>query len=1030
MPSQSANQTALRADGHKLRAWVSFYIPVVAASGSITALPPAHLSGEAATNLSVSFSTGSSADVKRGFLVRIKTSGGTLRGLTRVRYSGTIDSTHLPIRELSRGEMVVANGDTFEVLREVRISDKLVTATEDFNPDGIAVSSFNSNPPPIANSGGLWVGWVDDGETFATVNFYGSLSANVDPDSTAGHDGTHLWGIPTGAGDFATGSAEDDADPTMELNAGSWLIEHTYTDADNSVSTTQYIPVIVHDSTHLPHECLIEPLSGEHDNGWSYSVQVFEDATETDIPYGSLAIIWLQETIGGVAQSFGSPVTGRSHIKGVGYIRRHTEENTPEEDDSLVFDVISPLARLAETPGFSKVMIREASPDAWAEIRTLKTVRAMLQLAQFYTNFNEAGFDFIVDSDCPDHDYPLLFLSKDNPLGQIRELARATRNRFICDRRGRFELQPVLNLMNRTTRDGRSTQYPFELDDITFVRVSEEHWRPIETFRVKGFTAHATDPHPVFARWPGAAPGQGSQNGEQTGIISANTASVYAECGLWGALADGIYTDETLVNHFAPRVTIRTPGSYDFLDFYGEWIGLNFSTRIRVTDLSQFRFELVRASITYESGTAECEFELQAETFGEPGVDDPQDQVDTGAWEDPGVIWLPIEQIPVYPNGLPEYTGDIIPTKGIVFDAGGAHCSIFTAFNPAASSLVYTDVSTGLGSGFNIWACGDAFNWNRYYALQSDGLYVNSDPFGGASWSLVHSNASLFGDAARIGRQIFTSINRQGYFGIRSGNMYVYTTDNWATVSRVNITGGADAYQTALDNFGGTVAISHFNNPGGEGWLYASMYNGSGISAIYKSVDWGASWSSLTTVNFRGASASLHLPYRRPGGSLDNVNDASQVIYGQSGGFGLNGRLTRSDDGGATWDDMYAGTGNFYPWPSQRGPNMQTFTYDSDIVLHAISQSLGSSRIRIAEDEGATTIAETMQRSGSGNSNLYVNGYPVHSQAAISWVGQGDTHNIMWTLDNGASLGSADTPANFSGSRFASYVEWNIADLV
>lgn len=641
MPDYSAYASAVRRDGHQLRAWVSFYKGQIVASGNVTAgyVP----SNYPLTSLTINVTGGSANAIRRGFLVRLKTlADGDLRGTTRVRYSGTIDSTHLPIRELSRGEMVVANGDRFEVVAEVRLSDKLVTADENFNPDGMSVGTFNTSPPPIANSGGLDVGWVDEGETFRTVQFFGDLSFPVDPDS--GGSLTHTWTIPTGAGDFASGSTVSDENPVMEINVGSWLIEHTVEDDDNGQSTTQFIPVIVHDAAHPPHECLIDPLGGDHDNGWSYSVRVFDDATLDDIPDGSMAVIWIEETIGGVTQSLGSPVTGRSHIKGVGYIRRETTEETADEGESLTFEVISPLARLAETPGFSKVMIREASPDAWAEIRTLRTQRAMTQLMQFYCNLNEAGFDILIDEDTPDYDYPLLFLNKDNPLAQIRELARATRSRFICDRRGRFELQPVLNLMYISQRGSRGTQFPFTRDDILSLTVSREHVRVIETFRIKGFSAHATTPVPIFARWPGAAPGQGNVSGEATGIITTNESTAYTEVGLYGALNDGWFTDSNFVGQPAPRVTIRVPGSYDFLDFYGEWIELPFATNIRGIDLSALRFELVRASIIYVNGTAECEFELQAETHGEPGVADPQEQKDVDVI-DPNDVW-PVFEFP------------------------------------------------------------------------------------------------------------------------------------------------------------------------------------------------------------------------------------------------------------------------------------------------------------------------------------------------------------------------------------------------
>lgn len=672
MPDLQAQIAALRADGHKLRAFVSFYVGQEVAEFEADTIYVD--SDYPLTSISGAYNSGSEADVKEGFLVEIRRSAGQLRRVTRTRYGATQTSTALKIRELSRAESVTGNSDLLIIRREVRISDKLVEATADFNPDGIAVGTFNSNPPPIANSGGLDVGFVDSGQTYRSVPFFGSLSFTVDPDSAG--TVTHVWTIPTGGGAFAPGSASTDANPTIRVNVGHWLIQHAVTDSSNSVTTTQYIMVIVHDTTSAtPYECVLEPLEGGKEDGWNYRVQIFEDALETDIPYGSYAIVWVDETINGTTQSFGSPVTGRSHIKAVGIIQSEETREDGRGADTLTFDIISPLAQLGKTPGFSKVMERNASPDAWAEIADLKTLRASLQLIQFYCNINQAGFDVIVDAEMPSYDYPLLFLQKDSPLGQIRELTSATQGQFICDRRGRFMFIPVLNLLTRTARDNRTTALVFSRDDIIDIQVSQEHWRPIETFRLKGFSAHSTTPNPVFAKYPGDAPGQGNQSGSVERIICQNTATAYFFCGLYGAMEDGWFTTGTGIGYFAPRVTITVPGSYDVLDFYGEWIELDFSLRLRGTDLSAFRYELVRATVTYDGGTANCVFELQAETFGEPGVDDTPAQSDTNLtdWTD---IWGDI-------------SFDILPYDP--FTSGSGIIAMFLTSNEVAITFNFFD---------------------------------------------------------------------------------------------------------------------------------------------------------------------------------------------------------------------------------------------------------------------------------------------------------------------------------------------------
>lgn len=436
MPSQASNLTALRKDGHKLRGYGTFFVGAAVWEATVDTTP-----ADGALTLTVTTVSGAYTAARGGFRVDVFTSGGAYKGRTRLRFNATHSATAMRIREHSQGTVKIEAGDTVRVYAEQRLTDKLVAANETFAPEHETYSAQNSNPGPIACSGGPWAG----DSTMLPIQMTGDTSDWVDPDSNGPL--THLWTLPSGLS-FYTGSADTDANPQITGDSGSYLVEHTVTDADNSVSTTQFVPVIIDDD---PYDIFIESLEMDEQSGVSASVRFKDAISVEDVPDGSLFIFWVKETINGTRQSFGAASPGRSHIKLVGYLRRDTSEGDAS-DDNLTFEIISPLARLAELVGYSKVMTNTASPDAWSEIKTLGIERAMRLLLLHYSNLVEAGFDLITHASWSDATYSQLFLNKSTPFGQVSELADSRDGRFVCDRTGRFEFQRRLDLLPSADR--------------------------------------------------------------------------------------------------------------------------------------------------------------------------------------------------------------------------------------------------------------------------------------------------------------------------------------------------------------------------------------------------------------------------------------------------------------------------------------------------------------------------------------------------------------------------------------------------
>ena len=867
MPDLQSQITSFRTSGHKLEGYLSVYKGSVAATFTVNAVPTYPTSALAGT-----YTTGSAADVDEGFLCEIRTSGGALRGITRTRYGATQTSTSLKIRELSRGEIVIANGDVVTIRREVRLSDLLVAATAGFEPDMITYTDQGSAVIPMPNSGGGWAGFVDTGQTFASVAFFGNLSYTLDPDSSGTI--THVWTIPSGGGAFQAGSTSTSANPVIEFNVGCWLLKHVVTDSSNSKSTTQYIPVCVHNTTtNPPVSTLTQSLSGTPENGWSYSCQVFDSADLTSIPDGSLVFFWVKERIAGTIQSFGSPVTGRSHIKMVGYIRRETERSEAGTGE-LTFEIISPLTRLSELPGFSKVLQREVSPNAWGEIIALDTFLAIAFLHLFYANWNRAGFDFIKHANYTTLPYPLFFLNKDNPLGQIRELARATDARIVCNRHGRMELQPVLHLLDRTTRNGLVTILTLIRSDWFDIEISREHYRPVETVYCKGFTGHASDPTPIFAKWPGDAPGQGSLTDSIERLIYLNASVLFARTGLHGAYKDGWFVDSNLVGHFVPKIRLTLPGSYDVWDWYAEWVQLNITTSIREIALTTFRYTLESVDVRYENGTATTSIELQAETFGEPGVDDTPVTSNTAALTDPSSIWGTQSFDPFAPVTT-LYSGTNTVAAFMMTDDSTNAASLFVTTNftlGASSTWAGTDlVALGLGGRF-IDCVQDPFAPTSGWILSTTQVRritgIFSTPALGTAFAL-----GLSGDDIIQRAQIHTNIAAQNFAVVsfwktsagtpsRNGHYLARTTDgtNWsvAKLSDHLAGGGFDNTNNGVNppafSTGGALFVSAHR----AGWVYAAdapSTSGRLLRRLLKSIDYGVTFTPIFSLPDPGGGA-------------------------------------------------------------------------------------------------------------------------------------------------------------------------------
>lgn len=851
MPSQSSNQTALRADNHKVELYFGVFLGSVVFTATVDSTPTFP-----ATALTVTAVSGSASDVKRGFRVTIESSGGEFKGETRIRDSGTISSTNIPLRELSKADIDVRATDVVKVYNIVTLSDRLVDATAEFNPDGTAYSNQNSVIAPLPCSLGAWMGFVDSGQTYATVPFDASNSIAVDEDS--GGTLTYSWSAPTATGTTSSTSVN----PSFTFPVGYHLVTLVVTDSSNSATATQYIPVRVYnDSSDAPYDCLLPSgISADEENGWNGSVQLFEDATLADLPDRSLVCVFKRERINGSVQSFGSASTGRSHMVTLGYLNR--DDNRGNADNTeVVFDIVSPIQRLSELPGFSKVMISATSPANWGEIEGLSVKRAIIQSLRRYTFLTEL-FDLVFN--ITDATYPRFYLQKSVPREQVKELADGLDARFTCDRTGHFYIHTHPALIALGSRSGITTTLTATDADLVDFQFARNHFRVIEVLEARGFTS-GSDPQPMFSRYPGT-PGLGAQSMTIERLIASSQTDLNERCGRRGAFNDNVFIDTNGIMRMAVDAEINLPGSYDVFDpAYREYvvISLNDTTNKRGVDLSDYRFYVRGVTVDYADGTATVTLRLRSETNAPAGSTyvPPQE----------GDVELP----PITPPELDNPGGIVIPpgaTPGIgsgnivAFNTDGYRYLTTNYFTPSSASGPTWSRSSMSISGSFADAVPDAFVANAGWIATTTGIYRFTNIASSPSYALVHTfsgdhTAPTSGDyiaieTNRAAQNFVVCVYGQSGSGADPGFSIAATSDG----SSWTVTDITNAYSTL---YGGTPDVFVSARTPGLAWVTVPTVTGNSPTyRVYETTDYGANWAISTTFNFLLYIApTIHIPY-------------------------------------------------------------------------------------------------------------------------------------------------------------------------
>lgn len=823
--------------------------------------------------------TGVFGSVKEGMTVIVYSGNtSTVKGYGRVA-TGAASSTVLQVNEFSKGVINLADNDRFDIYETYSIWDKLVSASAALNKDSrTAYVAQGSNPPPIANAGGLWFGFVDDGQTYATVTFDASVSINVDPDSGASK--TYLWAV--GDGTITVGSTTTSS-ITVRFPVGTRHVQLTVTDSGNSVSSVRQIPVRVYNRTAtLP--LAVSQLSWEYsdEDGWGYhfTLPKGSEAALSTLPDGGLVVLFEDEYYAGTRGSYGSNVSNRSHIKFVGYLIRDSISINPE-NNQVSFDALSPLGILNKTPALPQLMVQTTGAGSkWRHIKTLTTNRMLWYLNHWHTTL-DSYFDFVWQLTGSALNYRRIAVTEVSSIGaQLRDIAQSINCKVTCDRLGRILIIQDFNYLSSANRSARTVLYDCTTADIKAIEFTREHRGTVKFVRGEGITDGLTSGSnkPNFSNGPGKAPapfGPGSETlarqivDDQTDL-NARTGWHFAKVN---GLKDGLFVPQDV------RLTL--PAGYDWIDpAYNEPItltlpstsnkrGVSFSTSVR------FLVNTVSGRYDGETGLKENTYTISHETDGQPGTTYTKPQASQNG-------------LPSFPPIAFAMPSPVIADTASALVAGTGTVAIFahndtgfwytTDYNTpqASGGPTWTFVSlTGSINGTIVSVVADP--WSPLYI--GTGNTVNCWL---ATTTRLYKIADLFAVSSRVVTQQLVFIRSVSAAGEplrvlateRAAQNFVVCASNYSAASD----GVYLAVTTDGTNWTETLRTAHYNSSSNNipgvwvsgkvaGTVYLVAYTATGAAlaattALYKSTNYGSSWSAVSGWSgSKSLGRCLHIPW-------------------------------------------------------------------------------------------------------------------------------------------------------------------------
>ncbi|MFA4973751.1 MAG: hypothetical protein WC683_14160, partial [bacterium] len=724
--------------------------------------------------------SGAYTNVRAGMTVLFgSTRGNDDRGRQRVRLAPTGDDFYIgwSSRGVHDGEVTLFDNTYITVLDDYRVWSKIPYIDESGTAYKDATLQFATNginPPPVANGGPGYAEFVDPDTNVITVDFDASDSFAVDDGASIS---TYAW-------DFDDGTPASSASATasgVTFPPGFRWVHLTVTDS-NANSHIAHIPIFAAEKTgtNAPIEDFQVTNQTLTPEGQQISFRILESIPEGTYPDGTLAMYWERERYGSNVGALAGP-SGREHMKFIGWHGNENALHGASEEGYLTettIECVDVVGRLQRLPGFPQIVEREASPASWEEMANANIDRYLHYILHWHsTALDLADFTWSGLGST----YPFTALSSDgqNLYAQADERAQAIAHRLTCDAWGRLWVRPDPQLQD--TAD-RSTTYILDIDetDWSSFEAARQRHPTIHWLHSGAIVASTSEVSAVFCVAPGFAPGQGEGSRDQNYQLVASQSELNTREGHRYARYNsdhGLYT-----------VTIPNRGDAGINPAWMEYVRASISTANaaqRGNSFTDSRFLPMEVDIEHdhEAGTKNYVITVEPFVSGAPAKTEIIETPNFPTWTPPTSTPPPSVYVP----------GALLPTKLIAL-MGNGHVAIATSYShptapawqDATGAMTGDCGSPGGGNNEGGYLYEDLWYPARYWVSNSDGLWVNEDPFGGSAWSLQNNDPLLRGV-----RKLVQSIRQEGWMaahvaeGSLGGGRVIYSFDNFATIAGI-----------------------------------------------------------------------------------------------------------------------------------------------------------------------------------------------------------------------------------------------------
>lgn len=823
---------------------------------------------------------GSDTDIRAGMTIAFGSAAGLWDlGVQRVKSatSSTVDFGRSS-RGVDFGEVNIADDIFIDVLDDFRewakIPAKNSSGAVKYKDGDIVVGDYGSEPPPVANGGVGFIGFVDEITELITVEFPNGSFAVAEGATLV----TYLWEIDDGT--FTVGTSAS-ATPTATFPEGFRNVHLTVEDS-NGKTHTCHIPVMActREGANAPLSAFEVNRESYRVDGHTFSLRVLENIPASTYPDGTLCMYFEEEFYGdGTKGSLTGP-EGREHVKFIGWLHRN-EDSIQRDREGLrrdtVIECLDAAARLQKLPGFTQVVKKKGSPDEWQEMTTPDINKYFHHLLHWHgTGIDLSDWQWAELGAL--YEFRALGSDGSNLYAQVDKRGQAIAHRFTCDKRGRLWIMPDPQLANTISEPAitrvalRTDTVIIDLteDDILDIQYAHEHSPRVHWHRGNAVMADEDRIWSSFAIAPGEAPGQGEQADETGQQLAWSKDELFAREGHRYARLNA---KETFFD-----VTLAHGGDIDIDPAYMEWITITLSAQYaaqRGLNWTEARFLVHEVEIVHRNERTgrykDVRLRVEKEVYGFPAEDD--EIIEGGANV---TIYGTVNTTPVFvppaassgggPSSFGLYKG--VGVMGIVC---GNHVYL-TADFPSASPT-WEQFVPGFTGG-QLDAVVDAFS--PRYISGGDTDEVNL-------WTFDDFNCTRIEDVFDVGSgrtvtpQNVTLVNQgraqmdspfstSGYIAhvqhVVAGKVQVsHSEDGGATWSLDDVSAFTIDHAAPFDLFYCTRVHR----------IYCGGASATGVGDLYKSDDSGFTWDRLTTFADHQSLICIHVPW--------HDNPASELVY-------------------------------------------------------------------------------------------------------------------------------------------------------